>query len=255
MTVSLAEGGDYVLGGVVSITDTIKNDDHTAPVIVAGGPTSICNGSTLSLTVSDSIDGQPVYAYLWSNRGRTRTINVTTAGSYTVTVYNIDGLTGVSAPLQVTLLASPSLGADKTVYKNCYGETTNLTTLYTTTGLTTSWNTATPTLAPTGTYRLVATNTAGCKDTAFANIILEVATWTGTVSTDWNSAANWNIGIVPSLRTHVIIPSGTVNICTISATTNAAMASLQVRSGAKMNVDKSSKGTISNVKCGALAPN
>ena len=255
VTVSLAEGGDYVLGSVVSITDTIKNDDHTAPVIIAGGPTSICNGSTLSLTVSDSIDGQPVYGYLWSNGSSTRTINVSTAGSYTVTVYTIDGLTGVSAPLQVTLFASPSLGADKTVYKNCYGETTNLTTLYITTGLTTSWNTATPTSVPPGTYRLIATNTTGCTDTAFANIILEVATWTGTVSTDWNNAANWNTGIVPSLRTHVIVPSGTPNICTVGATTNAFMASLQVRSGAKMNVDKSSKGTISNVKCTALPPN
>ena len=255
ITVSLAEGGDYVLGSVISITDTIKNDDHTAPVIIPGGPTSICNGSTLSLTVKDSIDGQPVYAYLWSNGSSNRTINVSTAGSYTVTVYTLDGLTGVSAPLQVSYLASPSLGADKTVYKNCYGETTNLTTLYTTTGLTTSWNTATPTSVPPGTYRLIATNTAGCKDTAFANIILEVATWKGTISTDWNNAANWNTGIVPSSRTHVIIPSGTPNICTVSATTNASMATLQVRTGAKMNVDKNGQTNLGSVKCATLPPN
>ena len=111
-----------------------------------------------------------------------------------------------------------------------------------------------PTSVPPGTYRLIATNTAGCKDTAFATIILEVATWTGTVSTDWNNAANWNIGKVPSSRTHVIVPSGTPFACTVSTTTNAASASIQVRNGAKLNVNIISKAGITG-KCAVLPPN
>jgi hypothetical protein len=36
-------------------------------------------------------------------------------------------------------------------------------------------------------------------------------TWTGTVSSDWNTPGNWDIGLVPSSTDTVIIPSGTPN--------------------------------------------
>ena len=147
----------------------------------------------------------------------------------------------------------PALGPDVTVYKNCFGETTNLTGLFNTTGLTPSWNTPNPTAAPPGTYRLVVTNPGGCTDTAFANVILEVATWTGTISNDWNTAGNWNINKVPGTLTHVIVPGGTPNPCYVN-TAGALAASIQVRNGGQVRTTSTRSVTV-NGKCLVLPPN
>ena len=153
------------------------------------------------------------------------------AGVYNVIGTNTNGCTDT---LLITLNNNPkpNLGLSTTVYHICPGETSNLVPLYNTTGLTPVWNTVNTSSAPPGTYRLVVTNTFGCTDTAFANVVLEVARWTGTVSNNWHTAGNWDINKVPTLRTHVIIPTGTPNQCTISAA-DAEAASVQVRPGWK----------------------
>ena len=48
------------------------------PTITAGGPTTFCAGGSVTLTSSAGT------SYLWSNGATTPSINVTTAGSYTV---------------------------------------------------------------------------------------------------------------------------------------------------------------------------
>jgi hypothetical protein len=55
------------------------------PTIAAGGPTTFCAGGSVTLTSS------PGTSYLWSNGATTRSINVTTSGSYTVRVTNSGG--------------------------------------------------------------------------------------------------------------------------------------------------------------------
>jgi hypothetical protein len=45
--------------------------------------------------------------------------------------------------------------------------------------------------------------------------------WSGTVSTDWSAAANWNGGVVPTASIDVIIPSGTPFAPTTTALSNA----------------------------------
>ncbi|MES2645863.1 MAG: LamG-like jellyroll fold domain-containing protein [Bacteroidota bacterium] len=254
ITVSVAEGGGYLLGSVLSMTDTIKNDDHTPPVVFKNGPINLCLGQTLTLSTNNTIDGQPVYAYSWSNGSTDQQLNVTTAGIYILTVYTIDGFSGVSEPVNVTIsnLSKPSLGPDVNVTHTCFGETTNLTTLFNTGNLTPSWNTATPTAAPPGNYRLVAANAANCTDTAFAVINLDVATWTGAISTDWHVAGNWNSAQVPTITTHVIIPTGTVRICIISSA-DAVASSVQLRNGATLQT-KNNKVITINGKCQSLAP-
>jgi hypothetical protein len=132
------------------------------------------------------------------------------------------------------------IGADVTVYLACLGNTTNLLPLYNTTGLTGVWNTATPTAAPAGIYRLDVLNGSGCRDTAFATVVVEVATWAGTVSNDWHNAANWNIAKVPNANTHAIIPTSTPNPCIISAA-DATAASVQVRVGGTLQLINSRK--------------
>ncbi|MEN9994278.1 MAG: hypothetical protein RL762_935, partial [Bacteroidota bacterium] len=61
------------------------------PIITPPGPTTVCNGSTLTLTTS-------VFStYLWSNNATTQTTTVNAAGNYTVTVTNSYGCSGSSA--------------------------------------------------------------------------------------------------------------------------------------------------------------
>jgi hypothetical protein len=142
------------------------------------------------------------------------------------------------------------LGADVTVYHACPSQTTNLLPLYSTVGLTAVWNTGTPTAVPPGLYRLDVVNGSGCRDTAFATVVLEVATWTGTVSNDWHNAANWNIAKVPTANTHVIVPTSTPNPCVVSGA-DATAASLQVRVGGTLQVINSRKILIGGT-CMAL---
>lgn len=51
ISISLVTGGDYSIGANNFITDTIKNDDIPAPVIIASGPTSFCEGDSVQLSV------------------------------------------------------------------------------------------------------------------------------------------------------------------------------------------------------------
>ena len=259
ITVTLIEGGDYTLGAVLTLSDTIRNDDLSRPVVYKSGPLNICQGQTLNLSTNNTIDGQPVVAYLWKN-GATNvstssSYNVTASGVYTLTVYHSNGFTGVSEPIEVSVsnVPGPSLGADVTVYLDCPGDTKNISSAFNTTGLTTTWNTANPNAAPAGVYRLVAANNVSCTDTAYVNVVLETATWTGAISSDWHNAQNWNIEKVPSGITHVIVATGTPNVCVVgNADANAA--SVQTRSGATVNVINNKTLTVGG-KCLTLPAN
>ena len=48
---------------------------------------------------------------------------------------------------------------------------------------------------------------------------MAVTTWDGSSSTDWNTAANWDTGAVPTSSDDVIIPdTSSINNCELSAT-------------------------------------
>ncbi len=172
--------------------------------------------------------------------------SVAQIGVYNIIATNTDGCKD-TAMVTMTNNIKPSIGADITVYHNCGNETTNLVPLYNTTGLTAIWNTSNTVAAPPGIYRLIVTNSSGCTDTAFANIILEVAVWNGSVSNNWHTAANWSGNKVPELRTHVIIPSGATNPCNIT-TGDGEAASVQVQQGGVLQV-KANRKILINQNC------
>lgn len=68
------------------------------PVINPAGPVSICNGDSITLTVS----GGPFIGYVWSNGKTSSSIVVKTTGSYSVTVTNNLGCQKTSAAVSVT---------------------------------------------------------------------------------------------------------------------------------------------------------
>jgi hypothetical protein len=78
------------------------------PLINASGPIAFCPGGSVSLSAPAG------YSYLWSNGATTQSINVTTAGNYSVTVTNANGCSSMSAVTTVTvhsIPASPSITA------------------------------------------------------------------------------------------------------------------------------------------------
>ncbi len=82
-----------------------------------------------------------------------------------------------------------------------------------------------------GSYAIRVRDVNGCIKDTTVSIGVEVAAWTGAVSSDWHTAGNWSTGQVPTSSTHVIIPAGTP-ICLIS-NSNAQAASVQVKTGAQ----------------------
>ncbi len=93
------------------------------------------------------------------------------------------------------------------------------------------WNGTTYTTS--GTYTKTLVNAAGCDSTA--TLVLTITpctnTWTGTVSNDWNNAANWSSGVVPTVSTDAIIAntvrkpsiSGAVNVKNITISIGASL--------------------------------
>ncbi|HEV7429186.1 MAG TPA: hypothetical protein VGQ46_22760 [Thermoanaerobaculia bacterium] len=73
--------------------------------ITAGGPTSFCEGGSVTLTASAAS------SYLWSNGATTRSIVASTSGNYTVSITDANGCSSAaSAPATVTVnTISPSI--------------------------------------------------------------------------------------------------------------------------------------------------
>jgi hypothetical protein len=225
----------------------------------AGNDTAICVGDSAFVgSATGATGGIPPYTYAWSPSTYlgNPTASYTkaappTSRSYIMTVTDAQGATAKDT-VAIMVVPPPSLGLDTTVFQACYGDSTNLLALYNTAGLTVDWNTATPQAVAPGVYRLVVRNAAGCSDTVFVTVQLEVATWTGTINSDWHTPGNWTINKVPSSVTHVIIPAGTANNCLIGAA-NAVVASLQLRNGASLTTANGTQVTVVG-NCTVLPP-
>jgi hypothetical protein len=85
----------------------------TLPIatITPSGPTTICQGNTVTLTANLA------NSYLWSNGATTQSITVSTTGNYSVTVTNGDGCSSTSPPTVVTVNPNPvsNAGSDQTI--------------------------------------------------------------------------------------------------------------------------------------------
>ena len=74
-----------------------ENALPATPTIISDGPTTFCEGNSVTLTSSPGI------TYLWSTSETSSSINVSTTGSYTVQVTNANGCqSAASVPIMVT---------------------------------------------------------------------------------------------------------------------------------------------------------
>lgn len=103
-TVSLtAIDPNVPIDSTTTITQMIHVYETPDPTITINGNDSICVGTSVVLSTS------PSGTYLWSDNSNASTLEVDAAGTYSVTVYNIDNpdCFAVSGPIEIILMPLP----------------------------------------------------------------------------------------------------------------------------------------------------
>jgi len=113
-TISVGESGTYWLAltnrnGCVS-RDTVEVSLGELPMVNAGADQNICPNQSATLTATPGF-----LSYAWSNGATTSSISVTQAGTYTITVTNTQGCTGIDL---VNVNSVPVPNADFTYIPN-----------------------------------------------------------------------------------------------------------------------------------------
>lgn len=131
-TVTAAPAGSCTSAQSLPVTVTVKPIPPT-PTITAGGPTTFCNGGSVTLT-SSSATGNTWYLNGLSLGIFTQSISAGVTGNYTVTVSVNNCLSSSSAPVSVTVnpnpLQTPTVGASGPL-AFCSGSSVTLTSSYT----------------------------------------------------------------------------------------------------------------------------
>lgn len=155
-------------GSCSDITDTISVTTLSGQAIsiAASGPTSICQGNTLTLTAS-------VPTVSWSTGATTQSITVSTAGTYSVTP-TAAGFCPSSTSVSVNVLPNPvvTINGNSSI---CQGASAVLSTSspfsqYSWSGGQTS---ATISVSNSGNYSVTVTNASGCTATSNFNLTVQ----------------------------------------------------------------------------------
>jgi gliding motility-associated-like protein len=111
-SITVSAGGSYTVqvfnvegcSSVLSIPTVVTLSSNPAqPSITASGPTTFCNGNSVTLTSSAE------NSYLWSNGATTQSITTTLAGNYSVIVSNSFGCSSVSSNV-INITVNPGPG-------------------------------------------------------------------------------------------------------------------------------------------------
>lgn len=134
------------------------------PTVIASGPTTICQGGSVTLMAS------PADSFLWSNGLTTQNITVTDSGSYSVTVTN-NGCSASSAVVQVMVnnFIPPSISSSGSS-AFCQGDTLDAGAGYSGYIWSNSQITQTVVVDSGGTYAVTVTSSNGCTGTASVTI-------------------------------------------------------------------------------------
>ncbi|MGZ4807884.1 MAG: hypothetical protein ACXV7D_01020, partial [Thermoanaerobaculia bacterium] len=150
---------------------TVNSPQVTAPSIV--GPNALCPGVSTTLTANPA----GAASYLWSNGATTRSITVTTPGTYTVSVAGSNGCPLVSPPWTVAPATLASItAAGPTTF--CPGGSVKLSSTNTAYAYRWSNGATTPsiTVSTAGSYTLTTTSTTGCVTTSAPTVVSVIPT-------------------------------------------------------------------------------
>jgi PKD repeat protein len=159
----------YAVAGTYTVTLTATNslgcsDVFTQHVIIHQKPVLNLGGVISTCAAVVTLDAENLGStYLWSTGATTRTINVTTSGTYSVTITSAQGCQ-ITETVEVQLLATVNadLGPDREVCGETFLDARNPGSTY-------LWNTGATTrfirVTETGTYTVTVTDPAGCQET------------------------------------------------------------------------------------------
>lgn len=139
--------------------NVLVNPLPAVPAITASGPLTVCPGGTVSLTSTAA------NAYNWSNGSNTQSTTVSTSGTYSVTIVDVNGCTATSANTLFTVLPPPTapIITANGPLSFCTGDSVILTS---TTSSTYLWSNGATTQSisvyGTGSFSVTNTNAAGC---------------------------------------------------------------------------------------------
>ena len=189
---------------VVTVTDSngcvgvsppvsVTVNQNPQPVITPQGPTEFCAGGSVQL-VCGGLFPAPVSTYLWTTGEVTSSINMTTTGCVSVTVADVNGCTGTSALLCVTVYPNPvAVITPDGPTSFCDGGSVNLTASGATNFLWSNSSTAATIFVNTsGTYTVTVTDTNLC-----------------------SNSTSTTVTVYP-LPTATITPAGPITVCTNS---------------------------------------
>ncbi len=202
------------------------------------GPSSVCSGGGSSATLAAS--GGSYYGYVWSNGANTPSINVTSSGTYTVTVF--ENCSSATASKTVTFSGPPTVNITPASTTVCAGTPTTFTA---TGGGSYNWSSsgtaAAITVSPntTTTYTVTVSTGTNCSasssvtltvnpaasvsvspaiDTVCANIPTTI-TATGTGTYAWsNGSTTASLTVSPANTTNYTVTITNSNSCSASAT-------------------------------------
>ena len=165
------------------------------PTIAANGPTTFCTGGSVNLTSSAS-NGN-----LWSTNATTATISVTTSGSYTVTVTDVNGCSSVSTPISVNVSSAPAPTINASATQACEGDVVTITASTSDSYL---WSTGATTqsiqlTASTPNVNVVTTNANAC-DGVGASSAINI-TFTATPTASGTMTLNGNVATFTNTST------------------------------------------------------
>jgi uncharacterized repeat protein (TIGR01451 family) len=164
----------------VSVT---VNPTPATPTITPSGPTTFCQGGSVTLTSS------PSSSYLWSTGATTQAIVVTTSGTYSVTITDANGCPATSAGTTVAVNQPAPASITSPTTSICPGGSVVLTASagsayqwYRDNALITGANNQTYTATTSGTYKAVVTDANGCPAESNTITISETAAATPAIS-------------------------------------------------------------------------
>jgi hypothetical protein len=256
-----------------SVTCAAPCTDPTVPTVTAS-PSSICSGSTTTLTISGTLNDATAWHVYTGTCGGTA-VGTTAGGTFTSaaltgnTTFYVrgeggcvtPGACGASATVTVNSLSVAPTGITGTT-TICHGESTTLTLSGGSagTGATAQWfstscgtgsvgtgNSVTVSPSSTATYYVRYSGTCNTTLCASTAITVSCVNWTGAASTNWDISANWQGSVIPDATKDVTIPSAPSNQPHVTSApgTPAACNNITVESGATLTIDAGKALTVS----------
>ncbi len=180
-SIPVTASGTFTVKVKVGLCESLSSDPVTVtvnslpavPTIIEGGPTTFCQGGSVTLSAPLSA------GYLWSNGAITQSINVTESGNFTLTITNANGCQSQHPSTPVTVTVNP-LPITPTITPGgpttfCQGGSVNLSAPVSTSYL---WsNNATDrtiNVSATGTFTVKVKDANGCESLPSAPITVTV---------------------------------------------------------------------------------